>query len=219
MERGGWCQSPAPRSRASRPRIQRLLEEPKRSGRGPGPDCTGALNRGPGTLPARPPHSQTGRQPSGSPPPLGAIRSGEPPESGTCACSREVSPWSPGRFLRTGWGCKLQTSATRVVEKWGPRGAGKLEAGGGGCSGEQGVHRLPRRGLLSRLGLPQRCCVPAARGLRVPVPPGSLRAAIGASGLQPRWGPGAGAWRRGPTSERLGGSPAETPRLARRWRL
>lgn len=32
MERGGWCWSPAPPSPAGRPRIQRLLEQPERSG-------------------------------------------------------------------------------------------------------------------------------------------------------------------------------------------
>lgn len=123
MERGGWCWSPAPPSPAGRPRIQRLLEQPERSG----PDRSPGLHRSAepiaGILLVRPPHSQTGHQLSGSSPwsaPPGAQGRREP---GTCVCCREVSPGAPGAFSLAGWGCKLQTSATRVG-----RGGGSLGA-------------------------------------------------------------------------------------------
>lgn len=137
MERGGWCWSPAPPSPVGRRRIQRLLEQPECSG----PNRSRGLQRIAepltGILPVRPPHSQTGRQRSGSSPwsaPLGAQGRGEPR---TCACCGEVSPEPPGAFPSPAGAssCKLQQLGW--VEGWESGAAGKLEAGWKGCRGQE----------------------------------------------------------------------------------
>lgn len=187
---------------------------------GPGRDCTRVPSRGPGTFPARPPHSQTRRQPSWFASAALGTRSHR--ELGTCACSPEVSPGSLGRFPCAGWDCKLQTSATRWAEgletRRGLRALASwnqvVEAAGGRRGGPRASAARCHLGLgtfgAAAFMSPVRSG-PAARGL--------CPAVVCASGLQPRWGPGALAWRRGQSNERLGEIGAETLRLAPRWRL
>lgn len=160
---------------------------PSEADAGPGGDCTGVPSRGPGTFPARPPHSQPRRQPSWFA--SAALGTGSHRELGTCACSPEVSPGSLGRFPRAGWDCKLQTSATRWAEgletRRGLRALASwnqvVEAAGGRRGGPQASAARCLLGLgtlarpLSRLPFAPG---PAARGL--------CPAVVCASGLQPR---------------------------------
>lgn len=102
-------------------------------------------------------------------------------EPGTCANNPEVSPWSPERFAYAGWGCKLQTSATRVGRRVGAQRRWqvgtrlrRLRAGGEGAPG------LPRCPLPPRRGRPPCCGAPAVRRLRLR---GTGPAAISASRL------------------------------------
>lgn len=119
MERGGCRPSPARRSRAGRRRVGPLLADPslpartrvaaalERRVRVEGDSCAAApFPDGPRVL----------RVPLCRSPPPGTGSSLEP---GTCASNPEVSPWSPERFAYAGWGCKLQTSATRVGRRVG----------------------------------------------------------------------------------------------------
>lgn len=147
----------------------------------------GVPSRGPGTFPARPPHSQPRRQPSWFA--SAALGTGSHRELGTCACSPEVSPGSLGRFPRAGRDCKLQTSATRWAEgletRRGLRALASwnqvVEAAGGRRGGPRASAARCHLGLgtlarpLSRLPFAPG---PAARGL--------CPAVVCASGLQPR---------------------------------
>lgn len=221
MERGDCCKSPAPRSRAGQPRIQRLLEIPRVVGADPGRDCTRAASRGPGGRPCaaapfpdpRPVllvrlHRSWSREPSGT----GHLR----PQPG--GESRE-----PGELPLRGLGLQVANFSNSVGRgvgrEWGPRGAGKLELGDRGCGwGEKGVPGLPRRPLPPRPGRPRRSAFP---------PP--ARSGSGCTGPSPGRGPHvwataamgtrARAWRRGRLNERLGESREEALILARRWRL
>lgn len=175
MERGDCCQSPAPRSRAGRPRVQRLREQPERSGRGPGSGLHGEhRTQSRGRSGAAAPF------PDGPPAFLVRLRRFVPPgagsrrEPGTCARSLEVSPGSPGRFPCAGWGCELQTSATRV----------------GGGVGAPRLQQVGTRWERPRAGGEGGPCAPSPSELplsrRPPAP--------GPGGAGPSWGRGQGVW-------------------------
>lgn len=211
MERGGWCWSPAPPSPAGRPRIQRLLERPERSG----PDRSRGLQRSAepiaGILPVRPPHSQTGRQGSVSSPwsaPPGAQGRGE---SGTCACCREVSPGAPGAFPSPAGAASCKLQQLGWVEGWE---SGALvswrQVGEAAWGRRAGPWALTLSGATSA-GTPSvllRSCHPSAPGS------GSIglrSARLGCNrGGDPEPGPGGGG-----TGERAGQGAETGPR----WRL
>lgn len=201
MERGGWCWSPAPPSPAGRPRIQRLLEQPERSG----PDRSPGLHRSAEPIArillVRPPHSQTGHQLSGSSPwsaPPGAQGRREP---GTCVCCREVSPGAPGAFPSPAGAASCKLQQLGWVGGWESGGAGKLEAGWRGCRGQESgsLGFSAFQGHLSW----------GAFGAAALVPPACSGfwlhwAAIRASGQQPRRRLRARAWRREEDRRRKG---------------
>lgn len=117
----------------------------------------------------------------------------------------------------------MQTSATQRGEAWEEsRGPGALASWNQVTEAAGGRKRGPRASAPpsatsawapSALPLSRRPLAlgPAAQGPRLVV--------VGASGLQPRWGPGARAWRRGRSNERLGESREEALIPALRWRL
>lgn len=89
------------------------------AGADPGRGCTGAPSEGRGPFLRGRPFPDGPRVlpvPLCRSPPPGT---GSRLEPGTCASNPEVSPWSPERFAYAGWGCKLQTSATRVGRRVG----------------------------------------------------------------------------------------------------
>lgn len=209
MERGGWCWSPAPPSPAGRLRIQRLLEQPEYSG----PDWSQGLQRIAeplaGILPTRPPHSQTGRQLSGSSPwsaPPGAQGRGEP---GTCACCGEVSPGPPGVFPSPAGAASCKLQQLGWVEGWESGAAGKLETGWKGCRGQEsgflGFNAVQGHLSWGRLWC---CCAPAT-----PPAPGSRSA-----GLQQWRRPRASAWGGGVKDRRRKGWD-RSAEPGPRWRL
>lgn len=176
MERGYCCKSPAPRSRAGRPRVQRLLEIPESSERGlrSGLHPSAERRAGGPFLRGRPIP-----RPVASPPGSLAPGGGSHREPGTCARSLEVSL---GSFPCEGWGCKLQTSATQRGEAWEEsRGPGALaswnqvtEAAGGREEGSPGFCAA-----LCHLGL-------GALGAAAFPPP--ARSGSGCAGPSPRGG-------------------------------
>lgn len=168
MERGDCCQSPAPRSRAGRPRVQRLREEPERGGRGPGSGLHESAEPRAGDL-------SCAAAPFTDPPPTLLVRfcrSGnqESPGTGHLRLQPGGESWEPRALPLRRLGLQVANFSNSmgrgIGDASGSEGSGKLEPGSGGCRREARRSSGFRRPLPPRLGHLRRCSFPVSCSLR-----------------------------------------------------
>lgn len=194
MEREDRWQNPAPRSRAGRPRVQRLREEPERGGRGPGWGLHRSAEPRSGDL-------SCAAAPFTAPPPALLVRfrrSGNRESPGTGHLRLQPGGESrepralPSRRLGLQVANFSNSMGRGIGDAQGSEGSGKLEPGSGGCGREARRSSGFRRPLPPRLGHLGAAAFPSpvrsGSGCARPLSGGGLR--VWAAAPMRTWSPG-----------------------------